>query len=390
MCALLTVPALLPLPKKCSAMRVIRPAAVAILIMTTDFIPASAASQPADHPLLTADHVTAFARLALSGITREFPNKPSNTMASADDVRSPGQMHPAFYGCFDWHSAVHGHWLLVRLLRLYPDCELSPEIRAMLNQQLTDEKMEQEAEYFRADHNKSFERMYGWAWALHLTAELHTWQDEDAARWRAAIRPLEETIVSRTTAYLPLLSFPIRTGIHQDTGFALALTLDYARTVGNNELVELIRNKAMDFYADDRDYPSHYEPSGHDFFSSGFNEADLMRRVLPPEQFSAWLDQFLPALARNQLGPMMQPVEVPDVTDGHLVHLAGLDLSRAWTMAGIASALPKSDPRAAWLTESAAAHSAAGLKYVNSGHYEGEHWLATFAVYHLTRAGIEP
>jgi Protein of unknown function (DUF2891) len=341
-----------------------------------------------EHPAISTEQVVAFANLALQGIPTEFPNKPSNTMASATDVLAPRQMHPAFFGCFDWHSSVHGHWMLARLLRLYPDSPVAAKIRQTLNRQLTAEKMESEAEYFRQDHNKSFERMYGWAWTMKLIAELHTWDDPDATTWRNALRPLEEIIVQRATDYLPLLSFPIRTGVHPDTGFALALTLDYARSVNNADLEQLVIAKSRQFYLHDENYPAHYEPSGHDFFSSGFNEADLMRRVLSAEEFSSWLDRFLPQLKANRMGPMMKPVEVPDVTDGHLVHLAGLDLSRAWTMNGIASVLPDGDPRRKSLRDAVAAHKVAGLQYVSSGNYEGEHWLATFAVYHLTNAGF--
>lgn len=340
-------------------------------------------------PPLTNDQVVAFADLALAGLTREFPNKPSNVMASQEDVRSPQQMHPAFYGNFDWHSSVHGHWMLVRLLKLYPENPRAAAIRDTLNSQLTAEKMEAEAAYFRDDTNKSFERMYGWAWMLQLARELHTWDDADAKEWRNNIRPMEEIILKRAFSYLPQLSFPIRVGTHTDTGFALGMELDYARTVGNSKLEELVIQKAKQFYLTDVNYPAHYEPSGHDFFSSGFNEADLMRRVLSPEEFSNWLDRFLPQLRTNDMGAMMIPVEVTDVTDGHLVHLAGLDLSRAWTMSGIRNALPTGDVRARVLEASIPKHTAAGSKYITSGHYEGEHWLATFAVYHLTDSGLE-
>ena len=338
---------------------------------------------------LTEDQVVAFADLALAGLTREFPNKPSNVMASKDDVLSPQQMHPAFYGNFDWHSSVHGHWMLVRLLRLYPDNARADKIRQTLNDQLTAEKMEAEAVHFRNDTNKSFERMYGWAWLLQLARELHTWDDADAQIWRKNIRPMEDIILERAFKYLPALSFPIRVGTHTDTGFALGMELDYARTVGNTKLEELVLKKAKAFYQADVNYPAHYEPSGHDFFSSGFNEADLMRRVLSPEDFSNWLDKFLPQLRTDRMGSMMIPVEVTDVTDGHLVHLAGLDLSRAWTMTGIAHHLPANDIRRTLLETSTLKHTVAGSKYVTSGHYEGEHWLATFAVYHLTASGLE-
>lgn len=338
---------------------------------------------------LTADQVTEFAKLALAGIPTEYPNKPSNVMSSIDDVQSPREMHPTFFGNFDWHSSVHGHWMLVRILRRHPDIEIAGDIRKTLNEQLTAEKLEAEAAYFRQRHNKSFERMYGWAWLLQLVRELHTWDDADARTWRQNLVPLEEIILQRAHEYLPKLSFPIRVGTHTDTAFALSMKLDYAKIVGDHKLAELVISKAKQFYLPDRNYPAHYEPSGHDFFSSGFNEADLMRRILPTEEFAEWLDAFLPQLGNNDMGSMMQPVEVPDVTDGHLVHLAGLDLSRAWTMNGIASVLPESDGRQRKLIASVDAHSKIGLQYITSGHYEGEHWLATFAVYHLTGSGLE-
>lgn len=333
---------------------------------------------------LSDDQVAAFAALALKGIPQEYPNKPSNVMTSAEDLKSPAAMHPVFYGCFDWHSAVHGHWMLVRLLKLYPDSSAAGQIRETLNRQFTKDKLQVEADYFQPKENKSFERMYGWAWALLLVAELHDWNDADAKQWRDNLRPLEIVIVQYSMDYLPKLSYPIRTGIHPDTGFALSLELDYARRTGHKPLEKLIIARANHYYLKDVNYPTHYEPSGNDFFSPGFNEADLMRRVLSREEFSGWLDTFLPQLRNGQMGPMLVPVEVSDVTDGHLVHLAGLDLSRAWTMAGIATALPASDPRKAMLQDSARNHFDAGMTYVNSGHYEGEHWLATFAVYYAT------
>ena len=333
---------------------------------------------------LSDDQVAAFAALALKGIPQEYPNKPSNVMTSAEDIKSPAAMHPVFYGCFDWHSAVHGHWMLVRLLKLYPDSSAAGQIRETLNRQFTKDKLQVEADYFQPKENKSFERMYGWAWALQLVAELHDWNDADAKQWRDNLRPLEIVIVQYSMDYLPKLSYPIRTGIHPDTGFALSLELDYARRTGHKPLEKLIIARANHYYLKDVNYPTHYEPSGNDFFSPGFNEADLMRRVLSREEFSGWLDTFLPQLRNGQMGPMLVPVEVSDVTDGHLVHLAGLDLSRAWTMAGIATALPASDPRKAMLQDSARKHFDAGMTYVTSGHYEGEHWLATFAVYYAT------
>lgn len=361
----------------------------AIIIVVLMSITARPAFAQKDSAVLTDHQVTAFAQLALKGIPQEYPNKPSNVMSSASDVRSPREMHPAFYGNFDWHSAVHGHWMLVRLLRLYPNASVASDIRKALDQQLTAENMSAEAAYFQEKQNRSFERMYGWAWLLQLVRELHEWDDPDSQRWRNQIKPLETVIRDRAVSYLPKLSFPIRVGTHTDTAFALGIELDYARSVGDAQFETLLMQKARVFYQADCDYPVHYEPSGHDFFSSGFNEADLMRRVLSASEFSLWLDRFLPQLSAGTMGPMMEPVKVPDVTDGHLVHLAGLDLSRAWTMNGIANALPAADARRKTLLSAVADHVKLGLTYVTSGHYEGEHWLATFAVYHLTNSGLE-
>ena len=226
--------------------------------------------------------------------------------------------------------------------------------------------------------------MYGWAWAFRLVTELHDWDDEEGRQWRENLRPLEALLVQRTLDYLPLLSFPIRTGVHPDSGFALSQTLDYARVVGNRELESLIQKRARDYYLKDRRYPFGYEPSGQDFFSSGLNEADLMWRVLTPSKYSEWLRGFFPE-ADSLLEQQLQPVEVSDLTDGKIVHLAGLDLSRAWCLQGISGALPTEDPRREMLERLAKAHAEMGFSYVFSGHYEGEHWLATFAVYALTK-----
>lgn len=337
---------------------------------------------------LTDAQVAEFAALALKNIQQEYPNKPSNVVVDEASVRTPRQMHPAFYGCFDWHSSVHGHWMLVRLLKDYPDHPVGSEIRARLAENLSAENLAGELAYFEEDQHKTFERTYGWAWYFRLVAELHDWEDPQGQQWRKNLRGLEALLVQRTRDYLPKLSFPIRTGIHPDTGFALGQILDYAAVVGDSSLAELVRRRARDYYQGDRDYPTRYEPSGQDFFSSCLNEADLMRRVLDAAEFSKWLDQFLPGLAQGDGGNLLDPVAVSDVTDGYIVHLAGLDLSRAWCMQGIASALPAEDPRGQLLRKAAKAHASKGFEYVFSGHYEGEHWLATFAVYLQAEVGV--
>ncbi|HMO13386.1 MAG TPA: DUF2891 domain-containing protein [Pirellulaceae bacterium] len=335
---------------------------------------------------LNENQIIAFANLVLKCIDQEYPNKPSNVLVDEASVLTPRQMFPAFYGCFDWHSAIHGHWVLVRLIKLYPETSVQASIRWKLAEHLSADNLLREAEFFRAEHNRSFERMYGWAWAFRLITELETWDDPDAKLWRDNLRPLEDVLVQRTLDFLPKLTFPIRTGVHPDTAFALGQTLDYARAVGNRDLESLIVGRAKDYYLNDRDFNSEYEPSGEDFFSASLNEADLMRRILPSSEYETWLTQFLPKLVDGGSN-LYQPVAVSDVTDGKLVHLAGLNLSRAWCFQGIASAIT-SETLKRQLLASSADHLQAGLSYVFSGHYEGEHWLATFALYAITKVGI--
>ncbi|QDU56947.1 hypothetical protein Pan181_31590 [Aeoliella mucimassa] len=232
--------------------------------------------------------------------------------------------------------------------------------------------------------------MYGWAWTLRLAAELRTWDHPQASKWADALQPLETRIVALTKDYLPKLTYPIRTGVHPDTAFALSQIYDYSLVVEDKQLTALVREYALTKYQSDHDYPGHFEPSGEDFFSPSWNEADLMRRMLPPQEFAEWLDRFLPGLEStdSNVANLLQPVVVSDVTDPKIVHLAGLNLSRAWTQNGVLSVLPAADPRRTVLAESVDRHTQGGLKYVFSGHYEGEHWLATFAVYRLTNVGI--
>lgn len=367
-------------------------------VMTMTHSPSRAsAEQPglpkADLPKLgqrlTDQQVEKFARLTIENIHKQYPNKTGDVLAGPDAIKSPKELHPAFYGCFDWHSSVHGHWMLVRLLKEYPDHPMADEIRDNVAMNLTQTKLAAELEYFQADQHKQFERTYGWAWYLKLVAELDNWQDDQGQQWRSHLRPLEELLVKRTIDYLPLLSWPIRTGVHADTGFGLAWILDYARVVNNQELENAIVTRAQDFYAGDVDYPTRYEPSGQDFFSSCLNEADLMRRVLKQDQFAAWFDRYLPSLKKGDGGNLLEPVTVSDVEDGYIVHLAGLNLSRAWCLEGIAASLPQDDSRVAVLRSSAQLHADKGFGYVFSGSYAGEHWLATFAVYLLSRSGIE-
>ncbi len=337
---------------------------------------------------VTPPRAAEFVRLALQGIDREYPNQPAAVLRGPGDLLSPAALHPAFFGCYDWHSAVHGHWLLVRLLRVCPGLPVAAEARARLSAHLTAASLASEAEYFEPAEHRGFERMYGWAWVLRLAAELAAWEDADARQWAKNLAPLEHRLVALTRDYLPRLTHPVRSGVHANTAFALAQILDYARTVGDAGLEQTLAARARHYYLADRHYPVEYELSGEDFFSPGLNEADLMRRVLPAREFSTWLDTFLPGLRAGNLGRWAQPAAVNDPTDGRLTHLAGLNLSRAWTLHGVQSALVPADPRRSVLETAAAAHEVAGLSQTFSGHYAGEHWLATFAVYLVTNTGL--
>lgn len=338
---------------------------------------------------LTQSQASAFARLALKGLHKEYPTKPGDVFNSAADIKSPRAMHPAFHGCFDWHSSVHGHWMLVRLLRQFPNLAQAKQIRAALAESLTAANLQAEADYFAGPNRQSFERMYGWAWLLKLAEELHSWDDAQGRQWARNVKPLEDTIVARYVKFLPKQTYPIRSGVHPNTAFGLAFALDYARAAKNRALRELIEERSHTYYAKDESAPASWEPDGADFFSPSLMEADLMRRVLAPAEFKAWLGHFLPDLAKRQPRTLFEPAQVADRADPQIVHLDGLNLSRAWCLRSIAAALPKNDPARAALADAAQRHAAAALGHVASGDYVGEHWLATFAVYMLLAAAPE-
>jgi len=338
---------------------------------------------------LTQDQASAFAKLALKGLQREYPNKPEHVVNDAADVKGPRQLHPAFYGCFDWHSSVHGHWMLVRLLRTYPQLPEAKQIRTALGENLTEANLKAEAAYFEQPNRQSFERMYGWAWLLKLAEELHGWDDLDGKQWSRHLQPLADVIVARCLSFLPKQTYPIRTGVHPNTAFGLAFALDYARAVKHKELAERIEERSRAYFQNDADGPAAWEPGGEDFFSATLMEADLMRRVLPPAEFPGWFQRFLPGIATGKATSLLTPATVTDRSDGKLVHLDGLNLSRAWCMRSIAAALPPGDPARRILAEAAAQHAESGLKHVASGDYAGEHWLATFAVFMLATPGPE-
>jgi hypothetical protein len=319
-----------------------------------------------------ADHL---AQLPLKCMQREFPNKPGETLALPADIGSPQNLHPAFYGCFDWHSSVHGHWMLVKLLKTFPGLEDRDSIRAKLSESLSDEHIRGEVEYFRRTEEKSFERTYGWAWLLKLAEELHTFDDPLARELESNLQPLTDLIVERYMEFLPKLLYPIRVGEHSNTAFGLCFAWDYAHATGNRALQDLIEKRARDYYLADAGCPLSWEPSGFDFLSPCLEEADIMRRVLPAKEFEVWLKKFLPQLSDKKF--FLAPGKVSDRTDGKLVHLDGLNFSRAWCLYGIAGELKEYG----YLRRIADEHMRQSLAAIAAGTYEGEHWLASFAIY---------
>lgn len=329
-----------------------------------------------------------FAVLAIDCIRREYPSKISHVLQSGDDAQTPSELFPTFFGCYDWHSSVHGHWLIARTLKLEPNGPLSDEIRNLLSLSFTDAKLAGELEYLIAPGRNSFERPYGLAWFLQLITELDESPDPQLRKWRSSLRPLESEIVSRTKPWLRDLSYPIRSGTHNQTAFAFGLMIDYARQVNDQEFEELLVRKSLSFHAEDTDCPLHYEPSGEDFLSPCLMEADLMRRVMAPEQFSSWLREFLPNIPLDGRADWLQPGIVRNAADVKLVHLDGVNLSRAWALEGIASALGEEDGRRAALMASSRLHGELGIAAVSGEHYSGGHWLASFATFLVTQRGL--
>lgn len=336
-------------------------------------------------PPMTPDQATSFAKLALKGIAKEYPNKPADVLNGEGDVKNPRSIHPAFYGCYDWHSSVHGHWMLVQLLKRFPELPQQQEIRAALAANLTAANLKIEADYFNRANAKSYERPYGWSWLLKLAEALHTWDDPQGKEWSKNLQPLTDTIVARYLSYFPKQTYPIRSGVHSSTAFGLTFAWDYARTVNHEPLLKLIEERSRFYFGKDANIPAAWEPDGADFFSPSLMEADLMRRVLPEAEFRVWFKKFLPALAQNEPKSLLYPAQVTDRTDPQIVHLDGLNLSRAWCMNHIAAVLEKNDPARQILLDAAKRHAEAALKQVASGDYAGEHWLASFAVHLLSK-----
>jgi hypothetical protein len=327
-----------------------------------------------------------FARIALDNVVREYPGKPEHVLNGPGDVSFPRVLHPAFYGSYDWHSSVHMHWMLVRLLRRFPALREAAEIAALLDRHLSRDAIAGEVAYLARPGTASFERTYGWAWLLKLAEELGRGTTPDFARWRENIEPLAKAFVARYLAYLPRAACPLRGGTHPNSAFGLAFALDYARASGEGDLAALCEAKARTWFGGDRDYPASWEPSGSDFLSPALVEADLMRRVLAADAFATWLARFLPWFLSGEPATLFTPAVPTDRGDPQIVHLDGLSFSRAWCLDGIAEALPKGDGRIAVATEAAAVHRLAGMDGLQSGDYMGAHWLASFAVLSLDGA----
>ncbi|HAO46292.1 MAG TPA: DUF2891 domain-containing protein [Chitinophagaceae bacterium] len=327
--------------------------------------------------VLTQTGASHFALLPLRCAEKELPYKTGITFGDSSLITAPKNYHPAFFGCFDWHSSVHGHWMLVRLLKLFPGLPEAKQVRELFNKHFTEANIRQEIRIFLPKDNKSFERTYGWAWLLQLQDELLGWNDADAQRWAAALQPLATELSKLTCSYLSKLVYPIRVGEHSNLAFGLSMMYDYAVHRHDTALSRSIKEAAMRFYFGDKNCPFSWEPGGSDFLSPCLEEADLMRKVLPASAFISWLKKFMPLLFDKNF--TIKPGEVKDRTDGKLVHLDGLNLSRAWCLKGMA-AVTKNEH----LLKLANEHLEAALPQVASGNYEGEHWLASFAVYALT------
>lgn len=361
---------------------------VLALIVAAVPAPTGAADEFSYPEVIEAELADRFASLALTCIHQEFPNKISRTTETAEEIGRPKDLFPVFYGCFDWHSAVHGHWLLVRLLHVGPeDAPWRDQALARLELSFSVDNIAGEIANFSRPSNGSWERPYGLAWFLQLTAELREWNSPDAQRWLARLVPFEQDIANSLKAWLPKLAYPIRLGTHNQSAFAFGLMFDWAESADDQEMTALIKERTLKFHKDDVNCPLAYEPSGEDFLSPCLMEADLMRRVLTPLAFSQWLTRFMPQIPKDGSGDWLAPGIVTDATDGKLVHLDGVNSSRAWNLYNIARALPGDDKRRASLVAAAAVHAETGVAAVSADHYAGSHWLASFATYLMTDRG---
>ena len=325
------------------------------------------------------------AQMALAGVTREYPHKPEHLLNCAADLRTPRQLHPTFYGCYDWHSAVHSHWMLARLLRAVPDLPEAAAILAVFDANFSATALAAELDYLHAPNRIAFERPYGWAWFFKLVSEIAALRVVHGAQaWHTRLQPIADVFAARLTDHLPRQTYAIRAGTHGNTAFALGFAWDYARASGRDDLAAAIRSAALRLYDADRDGPANYEPGGNDFLSPCLIEADLLTRFHDPAGFARWLGRFLPGFIGGSAARLLDPARVSDRADAQGVHLDGLNVSRAWCLKAIAAQLPQGDARRTTLHAAARTHLQAGLAHVSSGDFLAEHWLGSFAVYALT------
>jgi hypothetical protein len=325
--------------------------------------------------ILTLELASRFARIALGHATREYPNKPGHILRGPRDARTPRELHPLFFGSFDWHSCVHGYWLLCRLYQRFPGLPELSEIHSLLDRQFTPGNVQGELDYFRTAD--AFERPYGWAWLLMLASELELHKNAAGQRWAAALAPLAEFLAARFLAFLPVATYPVRSGAHFNSAFAVTLAWEYARVPGNDALKEAVREKTWAWFERDADCQA-WEPSGDDFLSPALMEALAMQRTMAADEFAPWFCRFLPRIEARSPATLFHPATVSDRTDGKIAHLDGLNFSRAWCWRSLASAFAANDPRREVALAAAEAHIAASLPHV-ADDYAGEHWLATFA-----------
>ncbi len=341
---------------------------------------------PHNPQLLEADKMMSVAELAAACLDQIYPNSIKHVLNSKADAASPDQLYPAFFGCFDWHSSVHGHWLLVRAAKLFPNHAQSAAFMKRLDAHFQPDKLTAELTYFQQPGRAGFERPYGLAWFLQLYAELHEWQNPQAQQWRVNLTPLKNHVVKQLSQWIPKLAYPIRTGEHSQTAFAFGLAYDYAVNTGDEAFANLLKEHVMRLYLDDKNCPINYEPSGQDFLSACLAEADLMRRMMTPQQFAKWFKKFIPASKKQS--NWLPVARVTDRVDGKLAHLDGLNIARAWMLEGIAMGLPLADKRRQNLGKLADMHAKSGLAAVTGEHYAGGHWLGSFAVYYLSQRGL--
>lgn len=347
------------------------------LVIAVFFFSISGMAQE-DKLVLTNESAVELSRVPIECINVEYPNKLGQVLADSTHLQSPKQLHPIFYGCFDWHSSVHGHWLLARFMNKYSGTDLEKEIESIFNSQFSVPNVQKELAYFLPKGNKSFERTYGWAWYLKLFAELSKSGLNEKNKWTKNLQSLTTRISTAYKEFLPKLVYPIRVGEHTNSAFGLSLALDYARTVGDNEFESLIIERSKYYYMKDAGCPISWEPSGFDFISPCLQEAELMSKILDKKEFKKWIQGFMPDLLSNEFS--LEPGKVLDRTDGKLVHLDGLNFSRGWCLYGLAKALPKQADNLKTVGDQ---HVMSSMEHVIGSDYMGSHWLATFLVYAL-------